>query len=402
MAGPERVISNWWPLALWKPVSMSITSFVEGSAVVTGGKIYLLGGGKQDATVEEFRPLVVDPASGTVQFIPRMNTPRYAFMAGKVGDQIIVAGGIAVGHPSFSQRLATVEVYHINSGFWSSGPPLPYPLSWAACGVINDKLVVAGGFSDKRENRVLILDAPKGCWYQAAQMPNAISHAASVVLNDKLYIFGGISNPFVQLQSCYIYDFRSNYWIVGPQLPESRASAAAVAIYNEILITGGTSNISGIAHDEVYVYNPVTNLYGSSFPMFCSRSDHVVCEVNNKVYAIGGNNKYPIEVGDQNFMTVSITPGSREVSLQCELWLVQGQMLERKIAGTNETVTFPSFRCLTLAPVYVPTGASILVHNGGQTNLLIRDFSQSCTLDPNGEMKWMLKTKANIGLSPVR
>ncbi|GEM_PF-4200369 len=401
MADAIKDASNWWPVAVWKPYTIPLPAQWRGSAVECQGSIFLIGSAKGKAG-QRFKSPAVNVSRSPVMMVAPMRVPRYGFVAAAFGSHILAAGGVSYALPEASEKLASVEIYDINSLSWSPGSTLPYPLGWAAGGVVNNRLIVAGGFSDKRENRTLILDMGSGVWRAAAPMPEAVSHAAGAIYKGRLYVFGGIDWKSFHQKSCFIYDVSSDSWTKSAQMPDPRTSAAAVTVNDEIWITGGTRDWGGFERNDIFVFNPATNLYGSTYPMCFPRSDHIASIINGTVCALGGNAKWSSESANWNFIPVDITPTSKGINIQYSLWSTQGPVFERGIAGTMDTVNLPSFRHLVLKMVGIPaTASALIITNKGQVPIEIGDGSRSIVLHTNNRAEWKLETKNDIHLIPT-
>ena len=57
--------------------------------------------------------------------------------------QILVAAG---GRPDFHSSLSSTEFLRLGSSDWTEGPELPRPLDGAGAAVVNERIVMTGGY----------------------------------------------------------------------------------------------------------------------------------------------------------------------------------------------------------------------------------------------------------------
>jgi N-acetylneuraminic acid mutarotase len=115
---------------------------------------------------------------------------------------------------------------------------------------------------------------------------------ASAVLNDKIYIIGGVSpNEENILQ---IYDCKTNNWSYGASLPITLSGVVAVAITGyhapeRIYVFGGYFTGSNQPSNYNWVYDPANDSWTSGKVMPTNRRDLGVANVDDQLYAIGGD-----------------------------------------------------------------------------------------------------------------
>lgn len=120
---------------------------------------------------------------------------------------------------------------------------MPLPRAGCAAGILDGKLVVAGGtyWQDGRKiwsDRVDCFDPIANRWEPAAPMPQVQGDAASAAFGGALYVFGGgVDGPAV----ASAWSFRRGSWSPLPQmaLPEPRRSAGAAVLDGRIYVLGG-------------------------------------------------------------------------------------------------------------------------------------------------------------------
>ena len=171
--------------------------------------------------------------------------------------KIYVIGGSVGGASS------AVYAYDVATNTWSAPlAPLPQAEYETACGVINNKIYVAGGTTGTDMlNNLYIYDIATNAWTSGAPMPVGASYPGSAVVAGKLWVIGG-GDPLqeVSLDNTQIYDPGTNSWSNGPTLNTARLFANAVTL-NVVggqmpMIVGGYNSTSGTELSSVEAHPP--------------------------------------------------------------------------------------------------------------------------------------------------
>jgi sialidase-1 len=141
-------------------------------------------------------------ASAERSTIPDLPRPLSGHAAGLSHGALIVAGGTDFPASMFEGGVKVwfdaIHVLPRGAKTWQSAGRLPQPLAYAATGVIDDRLIVAGG-SDSRGHRVEVvaLEWVRGAVRQTAlsPLPAPIAMAGSAVLGRTLFVAGGQASP---------------------------------------------------------------------------------------------------------------------------------------------------------------------------------------------------------------
>ncbi len=103
-------------------------------------------------------------------------------------NRIVFIGGRDID----GNDTAYVQDYNFETGAWQELPALPYALSYAMAGFINDELHVVGGFSQAQGK---VLDThfvlTQDGWRGEPALPQALHRAAYAIYDNKFFIFGG-------------------------------------------------------------------------------------------------------------------------------------------------------------------------------------------------------------------
>jgi len=115
------------------------------------------------------------------------------FACGFIDGKLIVAGGTNWSDDT-KRWLDLIWSYDPTQNTWSTIGKLPKPCAYAACGVINGKLVIAGGSDGKIAHRDILTLNAKGESQVVGQLAEGRIYSCSAALNDTLYIAGGATD----------------------------------------------------------------------------------------------------------------------------------------------------------------------------------------------------------------
>jgi len=172
-----------------------------GQACVIKGKVWVFGGchtfGTGLATVEIF-----DPTTNVWTAGPNMPEGLYDFGVAVWRDSLAFVLGGGSWHPSMPPTK-TVRLFDAATGTWypaTPPTPLPEPLGAMACGIIDDTLLVATGWTDSgptnRAWRGVINPSNPGAisWQELDTLPGRRRcRAACGIANRELYVIGGLA-----------------------------------------------------------------------------------------------------------------------------------------------------------------------------------------------------------------
>ena len=266
--------------------SMPTPRTAAGSAVVNG-KVYIIGGqlGTPNTTtniVEEF-----DPITNTWTVKNSMPTPRYGFGISVVNNKILCIGGTQ----NNSNRLTVNEVYDPTTNTWETKVPMPEGRTSLRCETVNGKIYAMGGWIDWSNwaSTVFEYDPISNTWTTKQPMPMPNGNFASVVLENLIHVIGGGWTWGFQ-DVHYVYDPSSDIWSALAPLPIPRGGMPAEVLKNKIYVIGGATSISGFPPGSNIneVYDPISNSWSYQTNMFTARTNLCLENVNDTLYAIGG------------------------------------------------------------------------------------------------------------------
>ncbi len=118
---------------------------------------------------------------------------------------------------------------------------------YAACGIIDGKIIVAGGRGNnyKPLSTVEMFDPESNTWQDLPSMPNPMEGAASAILGKCMYLLGGF-NPMLTNE---IMEFNMLTWKwkrLPARMKGYRHGVAAVGVSSEnsVVVTGGHGGMS--------------------------------------------------------------------------------------------------------------------------------------------------------------
>jgi N-acetylneuraminate epimerase len=212
---------------------------------------------------------------------------------------------------------------------WRLSAPAPEPRAGYAAGVIEGKLVIAGGtFWEGTPGRwtkkifsaaTHAFDPVRESWEKLPDAPVTLGYAASAQVGGALYVIGGVQNGRASREVYSVRKRGSTYlWQLASPLPEPRLFASAVAIGTRIYVIGGvrefepfdaagTCCTSQTAANTLWVYDtekPATgwrklNPYPGS-----SRWAQQAAAGDSAIYMFGGSHQGEVSEAVQKFNEV--------------------------------------------------------------------------------------------------
>ncbi|GFO30458.1 kelch-like protein 26 [Plakobranchus ocellatus] len=190
---------------------------------------------------------------------------------------------------SHGQNLESYTFHNKNHGFLRD-PPIP--LFNPSVAVLDNFMYACGGKYDSAENneiataRCFRYDPRFDSWYELASMNEARKDFVVVAYDGKIYAVGGQDENMVMCTVEY-YTVASEDWEMCASISHSCYGHAGALCGNKIYISGG-QRFSGCAKN-MSVFTPALNLWEEKTPMLNGRCNHVMMEVQEKLYVIGGN-----------------------------------------------------------------------------------------------------------------
>jgi N-acetylneuraminic acid mutarotase len=217
------------------------------------GKLYLIGGFRENTFTPSGAVRIYDPATRTWTEGAPLPTPRGALATVVLAGRIHAIGGNAANASSLDHRdhgvgsdassVGTHEVYDPASNTWTRHAPLPTPRNHLGAAVVNGKIHVVAGRVGGTFTMTTheIYDAATDSWTTAPPVPTGRSGIAVVEHRGQVYVFGGetsgqVSKTFAEAER---FDPRTNAWESLPPLPTARHGLGAAAVGSVIYVISG-------------------------------------------------------------------------------------------------------------------------------------------------------------------
>ncbi|MDP6720767.1 MAG: hypothetical protein QGF59_19035, partial [Pirellulaceae bacterium] len=169
-----------------------------------------------------------------------------------VNGLIHVIGGRAGGTPGDGPPLATHEVYDPATDSWSTRAPLPIAvLDNYTTVAVGQNIYVMGGQSAGSGflGVTQIYNTVTDTWNLGAPMPTPRSNALAGVLNGKIVVAGGVDSTFVNQDVTEIYDPVTDTWTTGPAKPTAASELAVNMTFVDSKLFAVGEGIFGAAGD---------------------------------------------------------------------------------------------------------------------------------------------------------
>jgi Kelch motif/Secretion system C-terminal sorting domain len=139
---------------------------------------------------------VYDPQTNTWEEKSPIPLPKHNYSAAVFNDKIYIFGGDTQSGSDVWSPSASVEVYDPATDVWETISPMPVLRFNAGISVIENKILLMGGFEDGQIlNRVDVFDPVENSWSIGSTLPLENAAMGSTVFNNKVYIVGGSKGP---------------------------------------------------------------------------------------------------------------------------------------------------------------------------------------------------------------
>jgi len=250
----------------WNALASSSISKLESQSAKVNGKLYTFAGFMSNLKITGVTE-VYDPATDSWSTGAPMPTPVTHMGAAVIGNDIWIVAGFVGDHPGTATDK--VQIYNTLTDTWRSGPALPNPRGSGAAAYANGKLHFFGGLlpdrvTDVGEHYVLEISNQAAGWQAAAPMPNPRNHLSAAAVDGKIYAIGGQHghDNGVQDQSfLHVYDPQTDTWSRKADLPSARShfEPGTIVHNDKIIIVGGRRG--NFFFDDVTEYDPATDTW---------------------------------------------------------------------------------------------------------------------------------------------
>ena len=256
----------------WNALANSALSKVEAQSAKVDGKLYVLAGFLAGLKITGATE-IYDPVADSWSTGAPMPTPVTHMGAAVVDDDIWIVAGFVGNHPGVA--TAQVQIYNTVTNTWRAGPDLPNPRGSGAAVYNNGKLHFFGGLlpdrkTDVGEHYVLdVTDIGTG-WQAAASLPNPRNHLSGASVDGLVYAIGGQYGHDAGVDDQKFldaYDPATDTWTRMADLPSDRSHfEPGTLVHNgKIIIVGGRRGNFFFA--DVTEYDPATNTWSERCPL---------------------------------------------------------------------------------------------------------------------------------------
>ena len=139
-----------------------------------------------------------------------------------IGGKVYIGGGVAEG------GFYKVLEYTIQGGQWRE---IKTPVKWFSMAVVNNQLIINGGWDGAVTNKVCVLDSVSGAWTQPfPAMPTARWGPSAVGYKRWVLVVGGRGERCVE-----VLDTVSKQWYTATPLPTSDAPQPSLTVIQDTL-----------------------------------------------------------------------------------------------------------------------------------------------------------------------
>ena len=234
--------------------------------------------------------------------IGTLSQTRWGFSVAAAGNKILFAGGLPPGN---SPATASVDIYDISSGIWTTSQLSEARLK-SGVAVLGNKIFFGGGmfpeqnaggtwmiwnFMSSRSSAVDIYDVSTASW-STAQLGRARCPAGASTANKVFFAGGEATFPVFNNRAFDTYDAGSNTWL-NVLLPNAGALRQPVVAGNKIYYAGGLDDGSiGNAWNiwsskRIDIYDASSNSW-STDSLSEERAEIGSILANNKIFWAGG------------------------------------------------------------------------------------------------------------------
>lgn len=194
-------------------------------------------------------------------------------------DSLWVIGGFD------PQRRSSTTVQFLTNGAWRTGPAYPFPVDHAAAATSDQRLYVAGGYSNGVPRGDLYRSGPGlVTWERLAPMHHPRGALALVALGSVLYAIGGAAGG--ELAPVEAYDTIHNVWADVTAFPLPRDHGAGFAWQGLACVAGGRSPNTA----RVDCYDPVSGGWSRMPDLPAPTSGAGATALGAEVIVAGGEN----------------------------------------------------------------------------------------------------------------
>lgn len=253
----------------------------ETAVVVEGGLLYVIGGIGSLSGV-----LIYDTESGEWSDGPELPLGMHHANAAAVDGTLYIVGAL---DPDFSP-IGGVWSWTPGDDAWVEGTPMPVGTQRgaAAVGVVDGRILVAGGLAGNSVDTMTIYDPADDSWdLSLPELPERIDHGTGQSVDGVFYAIGGRTDGRI---TDAVYAFVDGEWQERSPMPTARGGTGSGVLEGKIAVVGGEGNPdadSGV-FPEAELYDPATDDWSALPDMPTPRHGMGAGGVGKALYVPGG------------------------------------------------------------------------------------------------------------------
>lgn len=278
-------------LPRWDPLADLPSGPVQETAVVVlDDRIYVIGGiHGQRGTVDDVQ--AYDPSLDSWSEGVALPAAVHHANAAVVGGRIVVAGALLA---NFSP-IDSVWSWAPGETEWSPGASMPGGTARgaAAVGVVDGRMVLAGGLAPGSVDTVVAYDPALDTWdEELPALPARLDHGTGQAVDDTLFVIGGRTDSIGNLSSAvFALDLAEGEWVARAAMPTARGGVGSGVVDGVIVVVGGEGNPAAGSRGvfaEVERYDPAADRWTALPPMRTPRHGMGAAGHEGALYVPGG------------------------------------------------------------------------------------------------------------------
>lgn len=262
----------------------------EVTATSDGERIYLIGGFGQDSLQPSLPRAMYAYSPKADQWEKLGDIPAGVHHAGFAyhDGKLFIIGGYRDHAFNPTDKL---HIYDLKRGDWRSGAPMPTPRGSVVAVVIDGKIHVVGGKTD-RDTSVATLevyDPVSDSWKRRRDMMTGRDHLGAAAIDGKLYVIAGRAGNDFEMIANEVYDPATDTWQRAANLPTGRSGVGVTTHDGRIYVFGGeTFSEQRRTFNNVERYDPAADRWDALAPMPTARHGMGVVSHDGSIYTIAG------------------------------------------------------------------------------------------------------------------
>jgi N-acetylneuraminic acid mutarotase len=302
----------------WTPRAPLPERRTEVSVATDGRHLYLAGGfGPPEAAERATAPRTLwryDPQAdrwNALTEIPEgVHHTAFVYHEGR----LYILGGFR--ETGFTP-VGNVRIYHLASGQWSEGAPMPTPRGAMGFTVLNGRIHLLGGNApgphavhdhegarigeDRSVNTHEAYDPATDSWQRLAPMPTPRNHLGAATVDGRIHAVVGRLERDFEMTTHEVYDPASDSWSAGPPVPTGRSGVAVLAHEGWVYVFGGeTFTDPARTFAEAERFDPRSGRWEALPPMPSARHGLGAAVHGGAIYVVSGGPGPGFTFGDVN------------------------------------------------------------------------------------------------------